>query len=50
MLFAVLALGGVVAVLVVLVLRLLRQYSAWASWLETTPPDSNTRLPVKRPK
>lgn len=46
MLFAVLALGGVVAVLVVLVLRLLRQYSAWASWLETTPPDSNTRLPV----
>lgn len=46
MLIAVLLLSCAVVVLVVLVLRLLRQYSAWATWLETTPPDSNTRLTV----
>lgn len=46
MLFAVFALGCAVVVLAVLVLRLLHQFSAWAAWLETTPPDSNTRLPV----
>ena len=46
MLIAVLLLSCAVVVLVVLVLRLLRQYSAWAAWLETTPPDSNTRLTV----
>ena len=46
MLLAVLALGCAVVVLAVLVLLLLHQFSAWASWLETTPPDTNTRLPV----
>lgn len=46
MLVAVLVLACAVVVLAVLFLRLLHQFSSWADWLETTPPDSNTRLPV----
>lgn len=46
MLLAVLMLSCAVVLLAVLVLRLLHQFSAWAAWLETTPPDSNTSLPV----
>lgn len=46
MLLAVLVLGCTVAVLAVMLLRLLHQFSAWAAWLEMTPPESNTRLPV----
>ena len=46
MLLAVLVLGCTVAVLAVILLRLLHQFSAWAAWLEMTPPESNTRLPV----
>lgn len=46
MLIAVILLSCAVAVLTVFCLRLLSQFSAWASWLENTPPDSNTRLSV----